>query len=184
MCPLCYALDTASHLCISCLLSCSCSAVEFLSSLCNPRHSPSLWQTMLGPGPVVVIGSRCWGSNRGVSVHGPVCIVLSASLATPRSMEAAASILFFPELFMPRCQYNTVAVKEGFLGRGMSRLSFTVMLRERYGASGGLWWNGLRNLCLTWLGWTVSKVSPPDKCQKAGLLHTCVKREGKLPFPL
>lgn len=148
MCPLCYALGTASHLCISCLLSCSCSAVEFLSSLCNPRHSPLLWQTMLGPGPVVVIGSRCWGSNRGVSMHGPVCIVLSASLATPRRMEATASILFFPELFMPRwqCQYNTVAVKEGFLGRGMSRLSFTVLSRERYGALGGLWWNGLKGV--------------------------------------
>lgn len=79
----------------------------------------------LGQGPVVVIGSRCWGSNRS-----SMCMVLYAWSylhVWPLSRTA----------FIPRSQYNTMAVKEGFLGRGMSWWSFTVMLRERYGASGG-----------------------------------------------
>lgn len=126
-------------------LSCAqvaCSAVPAL--LWNSFHP---WATgilhhsgrlCVGQGPVVVIGSRCWGSNRGVSVHGPICTVLSASLATPRSMEAAASILFFPELFL--CQGVSIIQwlsKKDFWEEGWVDLSFTVMLRERYGASGG-----------------------------------------------
>lgn len=100
---MCSASDTASHLCPSCLLSCSWSAVEFLSSLCN-RHSPSPWQTVLGAGARLL----SLGVNVGVAVgyacvHTGMCAqVLSAGLATPSGVEAAASILFSSELFL--CQ--------------------------------------------------------------------------------
>lgn len=113
----------------------ACSAVPAL--LWNSFH-PCATPDILHHSGRQCVGQAQWlslgldiGVHRSVSLHGTVCMILSASLAT------ATSILFFPELFMPRCQYNTMAVKEGFLGRGMSSLSFTVMLRERYGASGG-----------------------------------------------
>lgn len=63
----------------------------------------------------IALADRAWARARWLSlgldvgvatgvchVHDPICTVLSASLATPRSMEAAASILFFPEVFL--CQ--------------------------------------------------------------------------------
>lgn len=81
----------------------ACSAVPVLlwnsfhpCSTGIPHHlSCHSGRLCLGPGPGGVGGCKCWGRNR-------VCLcvpVLSASLATPRDVEATVSILFFSELF-------------------------------------------------------------------------------------
>lgn len=135
-CPLCSVFHTASPLVSKWLaqLFLFCCGIPFIlvhqafPITCLVTLADRAW----GRGQAVVIGYKCWGSNRVCLVFtGTYERVLSASLATPGGMEASASILPWT-VFLPGCWCNKMCwvVKEVFLVRGMSRLSFAVTLRE------------------------------------------------------
>ena len=121
-------------------------------------------------GQGVVVGYQHWGSNRAcLGVHRNVCRGLSVSLATPRSVQGAASKLFWT-LFLPsvcviKCIWLSKKAlwEEGWVD--YTFCSYTKKGHSPWGEYGGI----------TYLGSPVSKSRATLTGQKTGLLTYCIK---------